>query len=62
MPKWLGTLVLLSIFKIGTKKNCEILVDFAQLDPDPDDQNRYGSGSETLAGTQLKNGGEGPVQ
>ena len=40
MPKWLGTLVLLT-FKFEQIKNCEIFGDFAQLDPDPDpaDQN-----------------------
>ncbi len=41
IPKWLGTLVLLATYKFEQSKNCEIFVDFAQLDPDPDpsDQN-----------------------
>ncbi len=44
-------------FYIETDKNCEILGDFPQLDPDPDpaDQSRCGSGSTTLIKTGYKN-------
>jgi hypothetical protein len=56
MSKWLGTLVLLSTFKFEPIKSGKfrlILLSWIRIrilnaDPDPADQKRCGSGSETL--------------
>jgi hypothetical protein len=54
MSKWLGTLVLLSTFKLSQRK-WKICVDFAQLDQDPDPHFKYGSGSNRPKFMRIRN-------